>query len=241
MPTAIEDKPAETVAATAETVKAADPVAARGADAKTAVAPVAKVDAVKVETKPEAKDVTPAKDGGTVLGGEKVAEKPAEKPVETKAAPIVLKAPEGATVDAKELEAVAAFATEHGLNQAQAEKVLARDLATRAEVVASSKAAMIEASRTVWVEQIKADKKYGGAKFAESAEIAKRAVDRFGTPALKEILNETGLGNHPELFRTFAKIGRLLADDKIIPAGTPAGGQSRMADRLYGGTAKQAE
>ncbi len=177
----------------------------------------------------------------TVLGSDKPADKPVEKtgeqPADPKAsepAPITLKAPEGTEVAAADLEAVAAFAKEQGLNQAQAEKVLARDLANRQAIAEQSQAALRHEADTTWVNEIKADAEIGGAKFAESCEIAKRGLEAFGTPKLKQILNETGLGNHPEMVRTFVKIGRLLADDKLIPPGQPAGSTPRLADKLFG-------
>ncbi len=54
----------------------------------------------------------------------------------------------------------------------------------------------------------KADKEIGGDKLISNLSAAQRALDQFGTPELKEYLNTTGLGNHPDLVKTFVKIGR---------------------------------
>ncbi len=59
-----------------------------------------------------------------------------------------------------------------------------------------------------WAADVKADKEIGGDKLISNLSAAQRALDQFGTPELKEYLNTTGLGNHPDLVKTFVKIGR---------------------------------
>lgn len=181
---------------------------------------------------------------GTVLTSDKPAatEAQGDKP----AAPAVpdtyeFKAAEGAQVDTKLAGEVGTLAKELGLSQEAAQKLYERDAGRIAALQAEAKDQLLEASRTTWLEELKADKDLGGTKFVETAEIAKRAVETFGTPALKQILNETGLGNHPELVRTFAKIGRLLADDTLTPPGPPSGTKPRLADRLFGAATKSQE
>jgi hypothetical protein len=89
-----------------------------------------------------------------------------------------------------------------------------------------------------WVEDIKADKDLGGEHFDKNAGIAASAIEKLGTPALKEMLNATGVGNNPELFRFCLKVGRLLAEDQP-GSGTPAGGSEKVEDRLYAATTPQ--
>jgi len=45
---------------------------------------------------------------------------------------------------------------------------------------------------------------------------AQRAFAQFSTPQFNEIMDETGLGNHPEVIKAFAKIGAMLGEDKLI-------------------------
>jgi hypothetical protein len=68
-----------------------------------------------------------------------------------------------------------------------------------------------------WTEAAQADPDIGGAKFAENLAIAKQAFDQFGTPALKQLLDESGLGNHPEIIRWAYKAAKALSDDVVIP------------------------
>ncbi|MEI6907818.1 peptidase, partial [Klebsiella pneumoniae] len=54
----------------------------------------------------------------------------------------------------------------------------------------------------------------------------------FGTPELKEYLNGTGLGNHPELVKAFIKVGKAMSEDGMVTG--KEGGQRSAAEVLYG-------
>ena len=58
-----------------------------------------------------------------------------------------------------------------------------------------------------------------GSRLKATIEAAGKAIDRFGTPGLREVLNFTGAGNHPEVVRFFARIGRAISEDQPVPAG----------------------
>lgn len=71
----------------------------------------------------------------------------------------------------------------------------------------------------------------------ENQAIAKSAIDKFGTPQLKEYLASTGLGNHPELVRLAFNVGKAISEDSIVTS--KAGGNAAprsAADVLYGNT-----
>jgi len=63
----------------------------------------------------------------------------------------------------------------------------------------------------------KADKEIGGDKFEENVGVAKLAIDAYFTPEFKKFLNESGLGNHPEMIRGLAKAGAPLKPDGWVP------------------------
>jgi hypothetical protein len=86
-----------------------------------------------------------------------------------------------------------------------------------------------------WVSELKADKEIGGDKFDENAGVAAKAIEKFGSPELKQVLNQTGMGNNPDLFRFALNIGRHLIEDNP-GTGSPAGTETSMQDRLYGKT-----
>jgi hypothetical protein len=50
---------------------------------------------------------------------------------------------------------------------------------------------------------------------------ALKARERFSTPALRQLLNETGFGNHPEVIKFFAKVGKAMREDAFHPPGSP--------------------
>ena len=86
-----------------------------------------------------------------------------------------------------------------------------------------------------WAETAIGEKEFGGERLAENLAVAKKALDTFGTPELRTLLNETGLGNHPELIRAFYKAGKAISEDKFVPAGAgkgPQGGKD-LSSRLY--------
>ncbi len=135
-----------------------------------------------------------------------------------------LKAPEG--VDAAD---VVAFAKAHKLSPEAAQAVLDRDT-----VSAKAQADKIASMPAVWAEQAKADKEIGGAVFEATVGKAKLALDKFGSPALRQALNDTGLGNHPELIRTFAAIGRAMGEDKLVIAAHGGATTKSDAEIFYG-------
>ena len=69
-------------------------------------------------------------------------------------------------------------------------------------------------------------KREWGADYDGRLDQAQRAFGQFATPEFSALMDETGLGNHPELVKAFAKIGAMLGEDKLI-VGTGLG-QSRI-------------
>lgn len=84
-----------------------------------------------------------------------------------------------------------------------------------------------------WVGEVKADKEIGGEQFEESMKHADAAMTKFATPEFKAALNESGYGNHPELVRVFARIGKAMAEDKPIGGDAAKGGKQSRAEILY--------
>lgn len=89
-----------------------------------------------------------------------------------------------------------------------------------------------QAQTEEWAAKVKADKEIGGDKLTANIGVAQRALDQFGTPELKEYLNATGLGNHPDLVKTFVKIGKAMSEDGMVSGGNS--GQRSAAEVLYG-------
>lgn len=78
-----------------------------------------------------------------------------------------------------------------------------------------------DALRADWASAIKADPEYGGAKFDKTVSNAGVFMDRFLDQEGRDLLNASGLGNHPSLVRAFAKAGMHFAEGEVI-TGEPA-------------------
>lgn len=138
------------------------------------------------------------------------------------------KAPEGLTLDDHVIDAFSKVAEELSLPPDQAQKVLDR----MAPVIAARQAERLQAARIEWAEAAKTDKEFGGASLAENLGVAKKALDAFATPELRALLEESGLGNHPEVIRVFYRAGKAISEDRFV---TGQAGKAHQADarRLY--------
>ena len=144
-----------------------------------------------------------------------------------------LKIPEGKSVDPASLDTLLAFSKAQGLSKAQVQAILDRDLTDRETQTAGWHKAMKDQD-AAWVAELKAHKEFGGAKFAESSEDAKRALD-YADPdgSFRKDLEAAQLANNPKLVMAFAKLGKLLKDDKlsIQTAANPKG--KSVEEKLY--------
>lgn len=105
----------------------------------------------------------------------------------------------------------------------------------QAEAVAKQTQDMSEAfTRQIetWEGEAKADKDIGGDGFDANLATAKKAIDAFGSDGLKSVLNESGLGSHPEVIKFAVNAGKALADAPVITTGDGAAKKS-LADSLY--------
>jgi hypothetical protein len=138
-----------------------------------------------------------------------------------------LKMPEGVELDQAAASEFTAIAKELKLDQAAAQK-LADVGAKMVQRQAEAHAKLVES----WVEQVKTDKDIGGDKLAENLGVARKALEAFGTPELRDVLNATGLGNHPEVIRAFYKVGKAISEDRFV-GGAPKGGTDDPAKKLF--------
>lgn len=161
-----------------------------------------------------------------------------DAPAENKDVPLSydLKIPEGSILKPEQVDELSAFAKEHKLHPDVAQKVLERESAS---VLSFAQAQQDQMKNAVagWLDLTKKDKDFGGEKWAENATYAKQVIQKFGDEDLKKALDETGLGNHPALFRLAARIGKSMANDKAVFSGhTTTPEKKSHAEILYGPT-----
>lgn len=155
-----------------------------------------------------------------------------------------LKIPDGSTLDAKYVDSIAQFSKERKLTNEQAQAILERDNTLMKSWSEKQAAEAAENARggKAWTERVNkweadalADKEIGGSKenLAKSSELCKRVLDKHFDPGIINFLNETGLGSHPLLLKGFAKLGRLMADDKLVGGGQKTQEKKSHAEILY--------
>lgn len=121
-------------------------------------------------------------------------------------------APEGQEYDDQFVKAYGDVAKELNLSQKDAQKLLDKV----SPVVRERQQAQIDAVKQGWLDNSKGDKEFGGDKLEANLAVAKTALDKFGTPELKQLMNQTGLGNHPELIRFFYRAGKAISEDTYV-------------------------
>jgi hypothetical protein len=133
-----------------------------------------------------------------------------------------LKAPEGRDFDPDVLGAFADVAKDLNLTNESAQKVIDKIAPALAEKFERN----VAAARAQWETDTRSDTEIGGDKLDQNLGVARKALESFGTPALKELLNTSGLGNHPEVVRLLVRAGKAISEDSMV-SGT---GTSTPAD-----------
>jgi hypothetical protein len=145
------------------------------------------------------------------------------------------KMPDGVELKSEAVDELKATAKEFGLTQEQAQRIA--DLGVKqAQGFAAQLAEQQKSLTTQWAEETTTDKEIGGDKLSENLGVAKKALDSFGTPALKTLLNQSGLGNHPEVVRFMVKAGKAISEDGQLVTGAAAQADranTPIENRLY--------
>lgn len=179
----------------------------------------AKVDDAAVEPKPEDKPVVPEK--------------------------YELKLSENSPLSASEVAKVETLAREKGLSNEQAQEVLNERQDLKTSFVQQQQEAQSEAIHQMhrgWAAELANDRDFGGENLKQTAEHAKRFLDKFGDDTLRKALNDKVLrwGDNPTLLRAFARAGRVMAEDKLVTEGKTGSLKEKKstAEVLYGDTTK---
>lgn len=127
-----------------------------------------------------------------------------------------------------------------GLNLPQAEAQKLVDLGAKLTAGAETTLAeTVKAARAEWETASRADIEFGGAQFDANLATANKVFADYGTPVLKQLLVDSGLGNHPEVIRWAWKVGKALSEDKLVRDGRATASndgtlEERAAQKLYG-------
>ena len=141
------------------------------------------------------------------------------------------KTPEGVTLNGEVTTEFKTLAKELNLTQESAQRVA--DLGAKMmQNWASQLTEAIKKMHADWINGTKGDKEIGGDKLDENLAVAKKALDAFGTPELRTLLNESGIGNHPEIIRVFYRAGKAISEERVLTGGAPAPTKT-TAQRMY--------
>lgn len=180
-----------------------------------------------------------SKDAGQADGDGEGAESAADGPPETYELSVTVKDAEGKDVpveiDTALLEKATPLFKDAGLTNDQANKLapLAMEIESR---VLQQQADNFDAMKADWAKDAKADKEIGGAKFDASLGLAAKALDMLGFPKgseFRKLLDDTGLGNHPDMIRAFARVGAKVGEDSdfVRSDATPPAKRDPLAEQ----------
>ena len=142
--------------------------------------------------------------------------------------------PQGVEVDTAALEEAQSLFAEARLSQPQAQKLVDLYAGKMNELVQRQISAAQDRQKA-WVTEVKSDPELGGSRFEQARTAAQKALNRFGTPELRRTLDELWVGNNPQLFRFFVRVGQSVSEDTWVGARSSAGRLS-AAETLYPNT-----
>lgn len=137
--------------------------------------------------------------------------------------------PEGMQFDDAVVGAFSEVAKDLNLSQEAAQKILDKV----GPVMAAQQNEALQAASSEWAEASKTDKEFGGDKLNENLAVAKKAMDQFASPELRALLNESALGNNPEVIRMFYRVGKAISEDGFVVGGNAKNSEQTTAQRLY--------
>jgi hypothetical protein len=125
---------------------------------------------------------------------------------------------------------------ELGLSNDKANKLAPLVLDVQARM-AEQQAEDHKAMTAQWARDAEKDPEIGGKKWSETQALAAKALDHYGAPKgseFRQLLDDTGLGNHPTMIAMFRKVGASIAEDTKLERDTtnPQGKKDRL-ETLY--------
>jgi len=127
--------------------------------------------------------------------------------------------------DNGELDGFREFAHDTGLTQQQANNILSLYSQIQ-EQEAESNDKQLDDMKVQ--SQISLQREWGR-DYDGKLDYAKRAFGQIGTPELSKLMDESGLGSHPEVIRAFSKVGEMLGEDSLV-IGSGLGANSMSPD-----------
>lgn len=142
--------------------------------------------------------------------------------------------PEGMEMDVEVLGAFKNLAKELNIPQAKAQQLIDFQTQLATKQAEEYQTAVAKQSQE-WAASIKNDPEIGGENYEKSVASAIKVIQSFGDPALTELLNQSGLGNHPALFKFCHRISAAISEDKfVLPGSQSSTGRKSNEEVFYG-------
>ena len=132
-------------------------------------------------------------------------------------------APEGMAFDDAVIANFSEVAKELNLPQDKAQLMLDK----MQPVLVQRQTEQLQAASIEWANAARTDQEIGGERFQENLGMAKKAMEAYASPELRQLLNESTLGNNPEVIRLFYRVGKDMSEDRLV---TGQGGTNKAAD-----------
>lgn len=147
-----------------------------------------------------------------------------------------ISAPENSQLTEKDIEQVKTYAKENNLSKEAAQKLVDEKNSLIVQYQ-SRQADQLKTQTAQWLKQAEVDAEIGGKDFNANIENAKRVLEKYGTPGLRKALEQSGLGNSPDVIKTFFRISKLMQNDKLVVAPkNGASAEKTLEDIFYGKT-----
>lgn len=147
-----------------------------------------------------------------------------------------VKFPEGMVADTALIEAVTPVFKELGITQENASKLVEAHAKHLAQAEVKREADFAEWMKTTVTNYQAALRKEWGAEHDANVVVAQKGMARVFSAEAKKLLDETGLGNHPEFVKAFYQVGKMVSEDTPPPGGSPPNSGKSAAQVLYGST-----
>ncbi|MBD1412802.1 hypothetical protein NUJ30_08720 [Burkholderia contaminans] len=147
------------------------------------------------------------------------------------------KLPEGVQVDEQKMTDFKATASEAGLSQDQAQKLV--DLYSNAVKAATDASTQLwYDTQKQWQADVLKDPEIGGNNFEPMKATVAKAIDAVGgedAAKIREAFNYTGAGNHPDVIRFLYRLGKAIGEGGAVAGGAPTAVEApkSAAEKLY--------
>jgi hypothetical protein len=153
-----------------------------------------------------------------------------------------LTVPEGMAITPEWQEKLTTYATARGLDHAAQQEIVDMGVQLHQQLLESITDAHNDRVAS-WEQEARQEH---GARFDAVVAAAQSAFARFGSPQLKELMVQYGIGNHPAMLNAFAQIASAVREPTDVPGGgtgqaAPSvddNSEEARAQRMYGAATK---